>query len=85
MSAHTAAAEIKATNTHKGSLNKKDQKDKEVIKLKDGTAIKILPLTDHVKYFGKQLNPINHTDKDIDEHIRNGWIKFNEFQTIIVC
>ena len=29
---------------------------------------------------GKQLNLINHTDKDIDERIRKGFIKFSEFK-----
>ena len=27
------------------------------------------------------LNLINHTDKDIDERIRKGWIKFSEFKS----
>ena len=48
--------------------------------LKDVTSIKVLPPTEHVKYVGKQLNLINHTDKDIDQRIRNGWITFNEFK-----
>ena len=48
--------------------------------LKDGTAIRILTPNEHVKYLGKQLNLINHTDKDIDERIRKGWIKFSEFK-----
>ena len=37
--------------------------------LKDGTSIKVLSPNEHVKYLGKQLNLINHTDKDIDERI----------------
>ena len=48
--------------------------------LKDGTAIKILKPHEHVKYLGKQLNLINHTDRDIEERIRKGWIKFSEFK-----
>ena len=48
--------------------------------LKDGTAIKILKPHEHVKYLGKQLNLINHTDHDIEERIRKGWIKFSEFK-----
>ena len=48
--------------------------------MNDGTTIKIVSLTDRVKYLGKQLNFINHTDNDIDERIRKGWIKFNEFK-----
>ena len=36
---------------------------------------------EHVKYLGKQLNLINHTDKDIEERIRKGWVKFSEFKS----
>ena len=49
--------------------------------LKDGTAIRILTPNEHVKYLGKQLNLINHTDKDIEERIRKGWVKFSEFKS----
>ena len=48
--------------------------------LKDGTAIRILKPHEHVKYLGKQLNLINHTDRDIEERIRKGWVKFSEFR-----
>ena len=61
----------------------KNQKDQALINklmLKDGTTIKILSPNEHVKYLGKMLNLINHTDKDIDERIRKGLIKFSEFQ-----
>ena len=60
----------------------KDQKGgeaAEVLTLRDGTTIKVIPFTDHVKYLGKQFNFINHTDKDLDARIRNGLIQFDEF------
>ena len=63
--------------------NIKDSKEREageVLTLKDGTTFKVLPFIEHAKYMRKQLNLINHTDKDIDERIRKGWIQFNEFK-----
>ena len=51
-----------------------------MITLKNGTKIQVLPLTDHVKYLGKHVNLVNHTDKDIEDRIRKGWLTNNEFK-----
>ena len=59
---------------------KKEAEEADKMILKDGTAIRILKPHERVKYFGKQLNLINHTDRDIEEMIRKGWIKFSEFR-----
>ena len=40
-----------------------------MIIFKDGNKIQALPITDHVKYLGQQLNFVDHTDKDTDERI----------------
>ena len=46
--------------------------------LKDGTSRKVISPNEHVKYLGKQFNLINNIDKDIDDRIRKGWIKFDK-------
>ena len=40
----------------------------------------MLKTIDHIKYSGQQFSFIDHTDKDIDERIRKGWITFKEFR-----
>ena len=57
------------------ALDKKDCKreaKEDMITLNDGTKIQVLPITDHIKYLGQQLNLVDHTDNDIDERIRKG-------------
>ena len=78
----TNVQEGETTVNNKKRDTPKDCKDKagDNLILKDGTSIRILSPNEHVKYLGKQLNLINHTDKDIDERIRKGWMKFSEFK-----
>ena len=70
----------KQQSSEKQSPKKIEAVEADNMLLKDGTAIRILKPHEHVKYFGKQLNLINHTDRDIEERIRKGWIKFSEFR-----
>ena len=73
-------ARNECTTEQRSSSATKDNESRKTLILKDGTTIKVQPFTEHVKYFGKQLNLINHTNKDIEERIRKGFVKFNEFK-----
>ena len=81
-SEETTNKKVTAIKNTKGQQTpkKKNLDAEDYMLLKDGTAIKILKPHEHVKYLGKQLNLINHTDRDIEERIRKGWIKFSEFK-----
>ena len=70
-------SEITANNTKRDPPQKSKVATGDNLDLRDGTSIRILSPNEQVKYLGNQLNLINHTDKDIDERIRKGWIKFS--------
>ena len=77
---HSKAIQVKRTNDCTEPRRQDKQLTDEITR-KDGTRIEVLPIPEHVKYFGKLFNLVDHTDKDIDERIQKGFRQFNEFRS----